>query len=111
METISNLESAEGLIKNETMTLLYLSRPDCGVCTAIRPKVEEMLSRYPGIKSGYINLDQLPEAAGRFMVFTIPAVIVHTDGKEVVREARYISMDELEEKIARPYGFLFPDGQ
>lgn len=111
MKTISNLDSAENLIKNGTMTLLYISRPDCGVCTAIRPKVEEMLERYPEIESGYIDLDQVTEAAGRFMVFTIPAIIVYAEAKEVVREARYISIDELEEKIARPYGFLFSDRQ
>ncbi len=107
METLETLAGAQDLIAHEKMLLLYLSRPDCGVCTAIKPKVEEMLSRYPKIRSGYIDLDQLPAAAGEFSVFTIPAVLVYTDGKESVREARYISMEPLEEKIRRPYELLF----
>ena len=106
MKNLSSLKETADLIASNIMTLLYLSRPDCGVCTAIKPKVAELLEKYPRIAAGYIDLDKLPEAAGEFSVFTIPAVLVYAEGKETVREARYISMDELEEKIARPYGFL-----
>jgi len=107
MIDLTSLEEAERLISENPMTLLYLSRPDCGVCTAIRPKVEELLKQYPRINPGYIDLERVPEAAGRFSVYTIPAILVYAEGKETVREARYISMDDLEARIARPYGFLF----
>ncbi len=107
MIDLKSLEEAERLISKNPMTLLYLSRPDCGVCTAIRPKVEGLLKEYPRVSAGYVDLDQIPEAAGRFSVYSIPAILVYAEGKETVREARYISMDELETKIARPYGFLF----
>lgn len=107
METRDTVAGVHELCAGEKMVLLYLSRPDCGVCTAIKPKVEELLSRYPKIRAAYVDLDRLPSAAGEFSVFTIPAILVFTEGKESVREARYISMDLLEERIRRPYELLF----
>ena len=111
MKNIESLEEARNLIESGSITLLYLSRPDCGVCTALKPKVEQMLEEYPGIRAGYIDLDALPEAAGEFSIFTIPGILVYVHGKESVREARYVSMDDLESKIARPYQFLFPSSR
>jgi thioredoxin-like negative regulator of GroEL len=111
MENIESLDEARELIESNPMTLLYLSRPDCGVCTALKPKVEKMLQEYPGVRAGYVDLDALPEAAGEFSIFTIPGILVFVNGKESVREARYVSMDELESKIARPYQFLFPSSR
>ncbi len=107
MENLTSLEKVRKFVSDTKMSLLYLSRPDCGVCTAIKPKVIELLESYPEIESVYIDLDQIPEAAGEFSVFTIPGVLVYAEGKEFIREARYISMDDLEDKIARPYGLLF----
>ncbi|MDI3477356.1 MAG: hypothetical protein PWQ59_881 [Thermoanaerobacterium sp.] len=35
----------------------------------------------------------------KFSIFTVPTVLLFAEGKEVIREARFISMDMLEEKI------------
>ncbi|MCK5249714.1 MAG: thioredoxin family protein [Spirochaetaceae bacterium] len=89
------------------MSLFYFSRPSCGVCSALKPKVSSMLKEFPEIPSYYVNLDEVPEAAGQLSIFTIPAVLVYAGGKEVVREARYMSIDDIAEKIRRPYNFLY----
>ena len=89
------------------MVLFYLSRPSCGVCSAIKPKVLSLLEAFPEIRSYHVNLDEVPEAAGQLSVLTIPAILAYTGGKEIVREARYISMDDLRAKIERPYSFVF----
>ena len=89
------------------MALFYLSRPSCGVCSAIKPKIRKLLESYPEIRAFDVNLDDIPEAAGQLSVLTIPAVLGYSDGKEFLREARYMSMDDIALKIDRPYGFLF----
>lgn len=62
-----------------------------------------MLERYPKIKFKKINIDECTEIAGQFSIFTIPAILFFINGKEVIRKARFISMDELEENISRYY--------
>ena len=106
METINDFDTLISIRDTEAMVLFYLSRPACGVCSAIKPKVIALLKEFPEIRSFYVNLDEIPEAAGGLSVFTIPAVLVYAGGKEIVREARYISMDDLAGKIRRPYRFI-----
>lgn len=109
MQTINSLEDIQRKSDLPGMSLFYFSRSACGVCTAIKPKVLIMLEDFPEISSYYINLDDVPEAAGQLSLFTIPAVLVFTDGKELVREARYISIPDLADKVRRPYEFIYKE--
>lgn len=106
MKTLNSIEGIEAFIKEERFTLVYFSTESCNVCKALFPKVEQMLENYPKVKAARVYLDELSEAAGAFSIFTIPGILAYMDGKEIIREARYISMDQLEDKIARYYSFL-----
>jgi len=110
VKPLLQLDHIEDAANASGMSLFYFSRPDCGVCKAIRPKVEQLTESYPQLSSYYVDLDSVPEAAGTFSIFTIPAVLVYANGKETVREARYFSIYELEERIERYYRMLFSEG-
>ena len=106
MEEFETLEEIKAFIRSGQLRLIYLSRPACGVCTAIKPKVINLMNQYPELKGAYINMDQIPESAGEFSIFTIPGIIFYIDGKEMIREARYISIDDLSSRIDRFYTML-----
>jgi len=101
MKTIKTILEIDDFIKSGDMRLLYLSRPDCGVCVALIPKIEEMIEEFPNLEAGYVDLDTIPEAAGKFSIFTIPGILVFIQGKETIRKARYVSIDELQGEIKR----------
>jgi thioredoxin-like negative regulator of GroEL len=106
MTILDSVDSVESFIKDSRFVLLYFSTEACNVCKALFPKVEKLLEGYPEIKAAKVQLDYVTEAAGAFSIFTIPCILAYMDGKEIIREARYISMDQLEDKIARYYSFL-----
>jgi thioredoxin-like negative regulator of GroEL len=110
VKEIDSYPEIPALISKPGMSLLYISRPSCGVCTALKPKVEALLESFPGIICRYVNLDNFPEVCGQLSVFTVPAILVYSEGRELVREARYMSVDDLKAKIERPYGFIFASG-
>ncbi len=101
MKDIKSIIEIENFIKSGSMRMLYLSRPDCGVCVALIPKLEEMIKEFPELDARYIDLDELPEAAGKYSIFTIPGILVYIQGKETIRKARYVSIDELHGEIKR----------
>ncbi|MDA3809881.1 MAG: thioredoxin family protein [Spirochaetaceae bacterium] len=107
MIDIESIEEAKKFIQSGSMRLLYLSRPACGVCSAIKPKVLALVEQYPEIEAAYINMDKIPESAGEYSIFTIPGIIFYIDGKEIIREARYISIDELDSRINRYYQLMY----
>jgi len=107
LEQIFSLENAKKALKDNEMVLLYFSSEDCGICTSLLPKLDEMLENYPEINGYHISIDELQEASGEFSVFTVPTILLYIEGKEAVREARFISMDILEEKIYKYYNIFF----
>ncbi|HHT35772.1 MAG: thioredoxin family protein [Candidatus Wallacebacter cryptica] len=107
MELITNLEGVEKLIKEQKLVLLFFGSQDCGVCRDLKPKVETLLEQYPQIRSAYIDTNEFMELAAFHSIFSIPAVLVFIEGKEVIREARYISLRQLQSRIERYYHLLF----
>ncbi|WKV09652.1 thioredoxin family protein [Thermoanaerobacterium sp. CMT5567-10] len=103
MQKLNKIDDIKKLISNKKIVLLYFSTNDCGICTTLLPKIEKMLLNYTEISSAHVSMDELPAASGEFMIFTVPTVLLFMEGKEVIREARFISIDMLEEKIQKYY--------
>lgn len=109
MNNLTSLTSVEKFIGDHPLSFLYVSRTNCGVCHAILPQLEDLLKEFPLIQLGHINADDIEEIAGHFTIFTVPALLLFVDGKEVIREARFVHMQSLQEKISKIY--LMLDGK
>jgi Thioredoxin. len=103
LQKLNRIDDIKELISNKKMVLLYFSTNDCGICTTLLPKIEKMLLNYTEISSAHVSIDELPAVSGEFMIFTVPTVLLFVEGKEIIREARFISIDMLEEKIQKYY--------
>lgn len=101
-----NLNEILDDIKNNKLSVLTGSTKGCGVCVAIKPRMQELLAKYPNVKEMYVSVDALEEAAGEFMIFTVPTIIVFAEGKEVHRESRIIDFKRLEFELSRWSEFL-----
>lgn len=107
MKSVASLAEIKNHIADGPFVIAYLSRPDCGVCVSLKPKVIEIAREFSESSAYYVDLDAIPEAAGEFSIFTVPGILVFVDGKESIREARYVSIDQLTEKMERLYALRF----
>ena len=107
MKQIEDSAALAAFPEGRGIELLFLSRPDCGVCAPVKTKVEQLTEEYPEVRSRAADLSQLPEAAGILGVFTVPAVLLYVKGKETLRFARHFSMDELAAAIERYRALLY----
>lgn len=107
MKSVESLAEIQEHITTEPFVLAYLSRPDCGVCVSLKPKVIEIAQAFPEATAYYVDLDAIPEAAGEYSIFTIPGILVFIDGKESIREARYVSVDQLVDRMERLHALRF----
>jgi thiol-disulfide isomerase/thioredoxin len=103
MTEIKSIAEFETFIENHYFSFIFISREECGVCHALLPQVKELLQRFPEIQLGHIDAGIVEEIAGLLMVFTVPVLLLFVDGKEYIREARFVHMEMLEEKISRIY--------
>ena len=103
-----DVETLNDLIETEAAVAVYFSAPNCGVCHALRPKVEELFSEdFPAVKFIHIEIDKSPGISGELGVFSAPTLLVFFEGKEFLRKVRLMSIQELQEKVQRPYNMIF----
>ena len=107
MNMVYSNEVLEKLIEDNEMVLVYFGSENCGVCRAMKPKVEEILKNYPQIKSIQVDIEKSLQVSVKYNIFTIPGILLFVEGKETIREARNISVIDLNIKISRYYKLFF----
>ena len=101
MEVITSYEKLQQLIENSHMLMIYFGSKACSVCNSMKPKVENMIKRSPAINAVMVEADKSLRLSAKFNVFTVPVILLYIEGKETIREVRIISLDNLDQKIAR----------
>jgi len=107
MIELNTLEEMDEFINNNIIAMVYFASDGCSVCGVLLPKIEEMLTKFPKLKIRKVQVDKFTEAAGQYSIFTLPAILGYIEGKEIIREARFISVEMLEKAIDRYYDMLF----
>ena len=84
---INNHNFHNEVMNSEKKVLLDFWAPWCGPCRMVVPMVEEIAKERPDIKVGKINVDENPELAKQFGIFSIPTLVVMENGR-IVRQER-----------------------
>ena len=100
---LTTLNMVEKFIEERNFSFLYVTRPECSTCHAILPKLRELLDQFPSIHLGHIDASKVEEVAGRFLIFTVPILLLLIDKKEYLREDRFVRVEELKGKLEQIY--------
>lgn len=103
MQTISTSAQFEQL-KSKPVSLLLFGGPHCGVCVAIKPKIESLMAQdFPEIALAYIDCEQTPDICAQHSVFSLPVIKLYIEGQLCLEMARSFSLKELASQIERIY--------
>jgi thiol-disulfide isomerase/thioredoxin len=103
MKELFSIDEINQFINSHLLAFLYISKTNCSVCHALLPKIKEVMADFPTIQLGFINADQVQDVAGYLSIFTAPVLILYVDGKEVLREARFVHIEAFREKVEKIY--------
>ncbi|MBO1510220.1 thioredoxin family protein [Metabacillus bambusae] len=104
LKELTSMNMVEDFVRNQELSFLYVSRQDCGICHAVLPRLRELLDKFPHIHLGHIDANEVEEIAAKFSILTVPVLLLFINGKEVLRDARFIHFDKLEKRIEKIYG-------
>ena len=81
-------ENFEAEVKNSEMTVLLDFWAEwCGPCRMLAPTIDEIAAERDDIKVGKVNVDNDPELAKQFGIFSIPTLVVIKNGEVVSQNA------------------------
>jgi len=86
---------------------IYFTGNDCGVCQVLKPKLKAMLEEeFPLVEFSEINIQTQPELSAKYLIFTVPVLLIQVDSKEYAKFIRSFSVSEVREKLHKPYSYL-----
>lgn len=104
---VSTLDELQDLISNEQALLIYFYNDHCAPCKSLRPKILEMMEqRFPKMELRFVNSEK-KEIPAHYGVYDNPTLLVFFDRKEYIRVSKYVSTQQLAEKIERYYSMVF----
>ena len=71
------------VLNSDKPVLLDLWAPWCGPCRLMSPILDQLAEEREDIKVAKVNVDEEPELAGEFRVYSIPTLAVLKDGQMV----------------------------
>ncbi len=80
-----NNNNFDSIINSDVPVLIDFYADWCGPCRMVGPIVDEIAEERGDIIVGKVNVDEEPELAERFAVFSIPTIVVLKNGDEVNR--------------------------
>ncbi|AHM66170.1 MULTISPECIES: thioredoxin family protein [Paenibacillus] len=96
---LTSIEEIDSFIEINPLSMLYVSQEDCNVCHAIYPKLKTMLKLYPKLALARVNASQVEEITGRFLIFSVPTILIFLDGREYLREGRFVQFEQLKKQL------------
>lgn len=101
MVVIQNINELKKQIAQNQIVFLYISKPNCSVCHSLYPQITSLLKKYSNIYAIHIDISDIPEIAGEYLIFSVPAILLFIHGREVMRKARFVPLKELESELEK----------
>lgn len=95
MQTILNYETFQEAIKQDIMIVIAKTKT-CTVCRPLTQKLDQFMDNYPMIPAFEVYLEDVAMFQGQHLVFTVPTILVFSQGQEILRESRFINFEKIE---------------
>jgi len=100
-----NDNNFEETIRKHPLVLIDFWAPWCGPCRTLAPTIEDLNKDYAGkVFFGKLNVDENPQTAECFQVFSIPTLLIMKNGQEVDRIVGCVPRKHIETALEKHLG-------
>lgn len=93
------------LVHKHALALIDCWAGWCGPCQALGPTIKELAREYEGrVLIGKLDIDENPQTAEQFQVYSIPTMLIMKNGKEVDRLVGLCPKNHIESVLKKHLG-------
>lgn len=97
-ELISKYSEVENIL-NKKLVIIVAKTHTCSACSVMNIMLERNVLGLEKIERYNIFVDDIEQFKGEHLIFSAPTVLVFSEGKELLRESRYINYDKISRLI------------
>lgn len=95
---MTTLTELTALKEKHTIIGVYFKSENCGVCSALLPRIQELFDR-KAIHLEVVDLPASPELMGTEMVMNVPVLKIFHNKKEVFKEGAYMNLKKVSQLL------------
>ncbi|MCF7925110.1 MAG: hypothetical protein K9L26_01050 [Candidatus Izimaplasma sp.] len=93
--TILKNEQEINAVINQEFVMIIAKSHTCTICNTILNTLKHNVPNLDQIDSYAIYIDDVDKFRGDHLIFSVPTVLIFNQGKELLRESRYINYDKI----------------
>ena len=96
VKQIGSQEFEQEVLSSQTPAVVYFTAPWCGPCKMFSPLIEEVASEYAHkVTFVKLNVDDASGIAARYMVMSIPTLVLFKDGNPCNKRTGFSSKNDV----------------
>lgn len=98
MNTLTSNQDIDQTLQQDFVMIIAKSH-SCTACKSILNMLEHNVKNLDSIDIYNVYVDDMDEFRGTHLIFSVPTVLIFSNGKELLRESRYINYNKIERLI------------
>lgn len=98
MNLIEKYEDIEQVI-NKDFVMIIAKSHTCTACKSILGMMKKNVPNLDEIEIQNIYIDDIDQFRGDHLIFSVPTVLIFSEGKELLRESRFINYNKVSRLI------------
>lgn len=98
INVIEKFSDVDKIIKKD-LVMIIAKTHTCSSCKTIANMLEANMSHFYQIEKYNIFVDDIDLFRGEYLIFSVPTVIIFSEGKELLRESRYFNYEKMDRLI------------
>lgn len=98
MQVLKNMNEIEKVM-NKNLVMIIAKSHTCSACQTILNVMQHNIKNLDQIEIHNVYIDDVDEFRGKHLIFSVPTVLIFSEGKELLRESRYINYAKIQRLI------------